>query len=58
MKKPSKTNDETGAEPFDRDEWESKHGPLFDDETMDSFLEAIYESKHRTLPDYLRRTKK
>jgi hypothetical protein len=62
MKIPSKTNEEPrqaqGAEPFDRDAWEREHGPLFDDETMDSFLEAIYEAKHRKLPDYMRRTKK
>lgn len=44
--------------PFDREEWERKHGPLFDDETMDSFLEAIWESKGKKLPDYLRRVKK
>jgi hypothetical protein len=61
MKNPSKTNEEPTqaqrAEPFDRDAWEREHGPLFDDETMDSFLEAIYEARGRKLPDYMR-TKK
>jgi hypothetical protein len=55
MKNPSKT--EKDAEPFNREEWERKHGPLFDDECMDSFLESIYESRGKKLPDYLRRKK-
>jgi hypothetical protein len=58
MKKPSDTVAERipkqGAEPFDRAAWEREHGPLFSDEVMDSFLEAIWESKGRKLPDYLR----
>jgi hypothetical protein len=62
VKNPPKASEEPrqaqGAEPFDREAWERKHGPLFDDETMDRFLEAIYEAKHRKLPDYMRRIKK
>jgi hypothetical protein len=62
MKEPSKTieepiRQEEGDKPFNREEWEREHGPLFDDETMDSFLQAIYEAKHRKLPDYLRSKK-
>ena len=61
MKKPSQTIEELiqeqGVKPFAWEEWHRKYGHLFEDVDIDSFLEAIYESRGRKLPDYMRTRK-
>jgi hypothetical protein len=60
MKKPpAKTleelTEEQGLKDFDWDAWWEKAPRI---EIEDSFLEAIWESKGRKLPDYMRNRKK
>ena len=60
MKKPTKTIEELpreGTKPDAWKEWRRKYGHLFEDVDIDSFLESIYESRGKKLPDYMR-TKK
>jgi hypothetical protein len=61
VKNPSHSTEEpiqdADVKPSDYEEWRRKHSHAFKDFDVDRFLEGIYESKHRKLPDYMR-TKK
>lgn len=61
MNKPSETIDELiqehGGKPDAWEGWRRKYGHLFEDVDIDSFLESIYESRGKKLPEYMR-TKK